>query len=169
MVENTVAPGATSRVVFGARRPTALVIPLAAITEVAGIISILSDQSIGWFMCGAPVFALLFTAVIARPSLELTSAGIVQRQYPFSSLTRWDAIVDVGLTRVGNRIIMGYRLAPGTPPPKRQPVARLLRAAGSDYDGGYFADSLAAKPDELLAAVCAARTRGDINRRQTGG
>ena len=62
-------------------------------------------------------------------------------------------LADVGITRAGNRILLGYRLVSGTPPPRRQPAAALLRAAGSAYDGGYFADSLAGGPDEVLATV----------------
>ncbi len=141
------------RLVFRARRPAALVVPLAAVTEAAGIICLIAGATIGWFVIGAPLLALLVTGILFRPSLELTRDGLVQRQYPFSSLTRWDVIEDVGITRAGNRIVLGYRLIRGTPPPRRQPAAALLRAAGAPYDGGYFADSLAGKPEDVLAAV----------------
>ncbi|TMB92019.1 MAG: hypothetical protein E6J45_03935 [Chloroflexi bacterium] len=50
-------------------------------------------------------------------------------------------------------MLLAYKLTPGIPPPKRQPAAALLRAAGAPYDGGYFADALAGKPDELLSIV----------------
>lgn len=147
-------PDATvpSRVVFPARRPTALVLPLAVVTEVAGVLSILNHAPIGWFVCAAPVVALLATGA-QRPTLELTREGLLQRQYPFSSLTRWDVVAAVGLTRAGNRLILGYRLMPDIPPPRRQPAAALLRAAERPYDGGFFADSLAGRPEELLATV----------------
>lgn len=141
------------RVVFRARRPAALVLPLAAVTEAAGVVCILAGASIGWFVVAAPIAALLFTAVLFRPTLELTRDGLLQRQYPFSSLTRWDVIADVGITRAGNRIVLGYRLVAGTPPPRRQPAAALLRAAGAPFDGGYFADALAGKPEAVLATV----------------
>jgi hypothetical protein len=141
------------RLVFRARRPAALVLPLAAVTEAAGVVCLVAGATIGWFVIGAPLLALLVTGLLFRPTLELTRDGLVQRQYPFSSLTRWDVIEDVGITRAGNRIVLGYRLTPGTPPPRRQPAAALLRAAGAPYDGGYFADSLAGKPDEVLHAV----------------
>ncbi|GAC1345133.1 MAG: hypothetical protein NVSMB29_19260 [Candidatus Dormibacteria bacterium] len=140
------------RIVFPARRPAALVIPLAAITELAGAIIILTEHSsIGWFICAAPL-TLLATAA-QRPTLELTRDGLVQRQYPFASLTRWEVIAEVGLTRAGNRSILAYRLTPGTPPPKRQPAAALLRAAQRPYDGGFFADSLAPPDADVLLTV----------------
>src|SRR5205807_9666576 len=87
------------RVVFRARRPTLPVVPLAAITEAGGLTCLLTGRSIGWFIMAAPVGALLVTGVLLRPALELTREGLLQRQYPFSSLTRWDVIESIGLTR----------------------------------------------------------------------
>lgn len=153
------------RVVFAARRPAALVVPLAAVTEVAGILFVLNGATIGWFVCAAPVVALLFTGALLRPTLELTREGLLQRQYPFSSLTRWDVIDGLGITRAGNRIVLGYRLRPGIPPPRRQPAAALLRAAGRPFDGGYFVDSLAGSPASILATV--ERYRGDSTLRDS--
>ena len=141
------------RVMFKARRPAALVLPLAAVTEIAGIICLIAGATIGWFIVSAPVATLLITALLFRPSLELTREGLLQRQYPFSSLTRWDAIEGVGVTRAGNRIVLAYKLRDGVPPPRRQPAAALLRAAGAAYDGGFFADALAGRSDDILAAV----------------
>jgi len=141
------------RLVFPARRPAALVVPFAVVTEVAGCIMILTEgSSIGWFVCAAPVVTLLLTAV-QRPTLELTQEGVVQRQYPFASLTRWEAIDHFGLTRAGNRRILAYRLAEGVAPPRRQPAAAMLRATEQPFDGGYFSDSIAAPEDQLLATV----------------
>jgi len=141
-------------VVFKARRPAALVYPLAAVTVSAGILTIaITHSSIGWFMLGAPAAALLATGVLVRPRIELTSDGIVQRQYPFSVLTRWDVIDHFGLTRAGNREVLGYRLRDGIPLPRRQPAAALLRAAEKPFDGGYFADSLAARPEQVLETM----------------
>jgi hypothetical protein len=145
------------RVVFAARRPAALVIPLAAVTEVAGVLCLLGGATIGWFICAAPAVALVATGLILRPSLELTREGLLQRQYPFSSLTRWEVIDATGITRAGNRLVLGYRLTPGVPPPRRQPVAAMLRAAGQPYDGGYFVDSLAAPAEQILATIEAYR------------
>ncbi len=88
-----------------------------------------------------------------RPALELTRDGLVQRQYPYSSLTRWDVIESVGIARAGNRIILAYKLVPGVPPPRHQPAAAMLRAVDSPYDGGWFANSLAGGPDAALAVV----------------
>jgi hypothetical protein len=141
------------RVIFRARRPAALVIPLAAVTEVAGVLCLLNGAPIGWFVCAAPAFALVTTGLVLRPTLELTAEGLLQRQYPFSSLTRWEVIDAVGLTRAGNRLVLGYRLVAGVPPPRRQPAASLLKAAQRPYDGGYFVDSLVGEPDAILATV----------------
>jgi hypothetical protein len=141
------------RLVFRARRPAVLVLPFAALTEVAGVAFLLQGLPIGWAVVAAPVGALLVTGLLFRPTLELTREGIVQRQYPFSSLTRWDVIDEVDITRAGNRTVLAYRLRPGIPPPRRQPAAALLRAAGRPFDGGWFADSLAGRPEEILATV----------------
>ncbi len=145
--------GGRGRVVFRARRPAALVVPLALVTEVAGVLSLLNGATIGWFICAAPAFALVTTGLILRPTLELTRDGLVQRQYPFSTLTRWEVIASMGLTHVGNRHVLAYRLVDGVPPPRRQPAAALLRAAQRPFDGGYFVDSLAGDPEVILATV----------------
>lgn len=141
------------RVVFRARRPALLVVPFAVVTEVVGLLFVLDGIPIGPVVMAAPVVALLFTAVLFRPSLELTREGLVQRQYPFSSLTRWESIDHFGITRAGNRVILAYRLVDGVPPPRRQPAAGLLRAAGRPFDGGYFADSIVGRPEDVLATV----------------
>jgi hypothetical protein len=150
------------RVVFRARRPAALVVPLALVTEVAGVLFLLNGATIGWFVCAAPAFALVTTGLILRPTLELTREGLLQRQYPFSMLTRWEVIDGVGLTRAGNRLVLGYRLIAGIPPPRRQPAAALLRAAQRPFDGGYFVDSLAGEPDAILATVEAYRSSAEM-------
>jgi hypothetical protein len=146
-----VAPAEVKPIIFRARRPAALVYPLAGVTVTAGVLTIaITHSTIGWVMLAAPAVALLSTGVLVRPRIELTRDGILQRQYPFSVLTRWDVIDHFGLTRAGNREVLGYRLREGIPPPRRQPAAALLRAAEKPYDGGYFADSLAARPEEVL-------------------
>jgi hypothetical protein len=158
-IDRTAAPDAQilrtrrGRLVFRARRPAALVVPLAAVTEVAGLLFVLNGATIGWFVIAAPVAALLFTGVLLRPTLELTREGLVHRQYPFSQLNPWEVIEDFGITRAGNRVILGYRLVEGARRPRRQPAAALLRAARQPWDGGYFADSIAAPPEVLLATV----------------
>jgi hypothetical protein len=148
--------------VFRARRPAALVVPLALVTEVAGVLCVLNGATIGWFVCAAPLIALVTTGLILRPTLELTREGLLQRQYPFSTLTRWEVVAAVGLTRAGNRHVLGYRLVEGIPPPRRQPAAALLRAAQRPYDGGYFVDSLAGDPDTILATVEAYRASPEL-------
>jgi hypothetical protein len=141
------------KVVFRARRPVALVLPLFVVTEIAGVICLLVGATIGWFVMAAPLIGLLTTAVVLRPALELTRDGLIQRQYPYSSLTRWDVIDDVGIAKAGNRVILAYRLLPDVPPPRHQPARDLLLAVNAPYDGGWFADSLAGGPDEALEVV----------------
>jgi hypothetical protein len=150
------------RVVFRARRPAALVVPLAAVTEVAGVLFLLNGATIGWFVCAAPAIALVATGLILRPTLELTRDGLLQRQYPFSSLTRWEVIDAMDITRAGNRMVLGYRLVPGIPPPRRQPAAALLRAAERPFDGGFFVDSLVGDPAQILATVEAYRSSREL-------
>ena len=125
----------------------------AAVTEIAGVLCLIVGATIGWFVLAAPVAALGVTTLFMRPTVEITRDGVLQRQYLYSSLTRWDAIDHVGVTHVGNLTILAYRLRPGIPPPRRQPAAVMLRAADAPYDGGWFADSLVGKPDEVLGVV----------------
>ena len=106
------------KIVFRARRPVALVLPLFAVTEIAGrdLPARSARRSAGssW----PPRWSgWLTTAVVLRPALELTRDGLVQRQYPYSSLTRWDVIEDVGIAKAGNRVILAYKLVPDIPPP----------------------------------------------------
>lgn len=128
-------------------------LPFAVFSETAGVLlTLFWSTTIGIVWCAAPVVALLVTTLV-RPTLELTREGLLQRQYPFSSLTRWEVIDNVGLTHAGNRHVLAYKLVEGVPPPRRQPAAALLRAAAREYDGGYFADSLRGDPEQILATV----------------
>lgn len=147
------AATAGEMVVFPARRPTMLVLPLASITELWGIYSLLNNAPIGWAMIAAPVVALLATALVLRPKLQLTREGVLLQQHPFSSLLRWENVEHFDLTRAGNRSILGYKLKEGIPAPRRQPAAALLRAAGQPFDGGFLVDSLTCAPAEVLGQV----------------
>ena len=137
-------------VVFRARRPAALVIPLGLITEVAGVLCLLSGATIGWFIMAAPVITLAVTALLFRPSLEMNSEGIIQKQHPFVSKLKWETVANLGVVNIGNRDILAYKLAPGIPAPKYQPIARLLKAKELPYDGGYFIDVLAEPAEKIL-------------------
>jgi hypothetical protein len=141
------------KIVFRARRPVALVLPLMAVTEVAGVICLLIGGTIGWFIMAAPLVGLGMTAVVVRPALELTRDGLILRQYPYSSLTKWDVIESVGVVKAGNRTILGYKLHDGIPPPRHQPARTLLVAVNSPYDGGWFADSLMGGPEAARVVV----------------
>src|SRR5258708_34596380 len=146
---------AGGRVVFRARRPAVLVLPFAVLTEAAGIAFLVAGLSIGWAVVAAPIGALLVTGLLFRPVLELTREGLLQRQYPFSSLTRWEVIDHLDIARAGNRVVLAYRLREGAPPPRRQPAATLLRAAGRPFRGGWFADPPPGRPQAHLATVAA--------------
>lgn len=152
------------RTIFRSRRPLSLVVPLAGLTETAGILCLVLGASIGWFIVAAPPLTLLLTGAVVRPSLQLTRRGIVQRQYPFSTTTPWDSIEEVTLVHVRGREILAYRLRPDAPPPRRQPVALLLKAEQVPFDGGYFVDALDADPNVVRRNAQACLT--DVTRRE---
>ena len=49
--------------------------------------------------------------------------------------------------------MLAYKLVDGVPPPRHQPAAALLRATGAPFDGGFFADALAGRSDDILSVV----------------
>src|SRR5439155_20680961 len=137
-------------VVFRARRPATLVYPLAALTEIAGVICLFAGATIGWFIIAAPVVTLVTTALLFRPSLEINTEGIIQKQHPFVSKLKWGSVAGLSLVDIGNRQILAYKLVDGIPAPKYQPIYRLLKARELPYDGGYFIDVLAEPADKIL-------------------
>ena len=149
--------GAMETVVFRARRPAALVIPLGLMTEAAGVLCLISGATIGWFIMAAPVVTLAVTALLFRPSLEMNLEGIIQKQHPFVSKLKWESVANLGLVELGNRKILAYKLVDGIPAPKYQPIHRLLKAKELPYDGGYFIDVLAAPADQVLKTAQAQR------------
>ena len=97
--------------------------------RVAGVICLLIGGTIGWFIMAAPVVGLgVAEMFVVRPALELTRDGLVFRQYPYSGLARWDVIESSASPGPGNRVILGYKLVDGIPPPRHQPARTLLLA-----------------------------------------
>jgi hypothetical protein len=137
-------------VIFRARRPATLVYPLAAVTEIAGVVCLLAGATIGWFIVAAPVVTLVTTALLFRPSLEMNAQGIIQKQHPFVSKLKWESVAGLGLVDIGNRQILAYKLIEGIPAPKYQPIHRLLKSHELPYDGGYFVDVLAEPAESVF-------------------
>ncbi len=139
---------------FPARRPPGLVYTLLVVTEAAGVITLLTvHATIGWAICAAPFFALLVTGAIVRPAIQISGTAIIQRQYPFVATVPFSRIASFHELTAAGRTILAYRLRDGIPPPRRQPVALLLRQQNLPYDGGFFIDTLTSTPDSVVHAV----------------
>jgi hypothetical protein len=137
--------------VVNARFPWALFSPLAAVTELGGIILLLNGRGIGWAAVAAPLVGFLAMRGPVRPRFEFTEDGVVFRRSGKSPLLPWDEIAAVALVKAGGRTVLAYRLKPGIAVLKRHPGAGFLRAKGLDFDGGYFVDQMTSSPDEILA------------------
>jgi hypothetical protein len=136
--------------VVSARMPWALFLPLAAVTELGGIILLVSGRGIGWAALLAPIVGFLAMRGPVRPRFEFTPDGVIFRRSGKSPLLPWDEIDAVALVKAGGRTVLAYRLKPGVAVMKRHPGAGFLRAKGLDFDGGYFVDQMTASPQEIL-------------------
>jgi hypothetical protein len=136
--------------VINARLPWALFLPLASVTELGGIILLLSGRGIGWAAVAAPIIGLVAMRGPVRPRFEFTEDGVIFRRSGKSPLLPWDEIAAVDLVKGGGRTVLAYRLKPGVAVMKRHPGAGFLRAKGLDFDGGYFVDQMTASPQEIL-------------------
>ena len=136
--------------VVNARLPWALFLPLAAVTEIGGLILLLSGHGIGWAAVLAPVVGFLAMRGPVRPRFEFREEGVIFRRSDKSPLLPWDEIAAVALVKAGGRTVLAYRLKPGVAVMKRHPGAGFLRAKGLDFDGGYFVDQMTASPHEIL-------------------
>ncbi len=134
-----------------ARMPWVLFLPLASITEVGGILLLLTGHGIGWAAIAAPAVGFLAMRGPVRPRFEFNRDGVIFRRSGKSPILPWDEIDDVSLVRASGRTVLAYRLKPGVPVMKRHPGAGFLRAKGLDFDGGYFVDQMTATPQEILA------------------
>ena len=135
--------------VVNARMPWALFLPLASMTELGGIILLLSGRGIGWAAVVAPIIGFLAMRGPVRPRFEFSDDGVIFRRYGKSPLLPWDEIAAVALVKAGGRTVLAYRLKPGVAVMKRHPGAGFLRAKGLDFDGGYFVDQMSASPEEI--------------------
>src|SRR5260370_30797226 len=135
--------------VVEARLPWALFLPLAGVTEVGGIVLLLSGRGIGWAAVLAPIIGFLTMRGPVRPRFEFMEEGVIFRRSGKSPLLPWDEIAPVGLVQAGGRTVLAYRLKPAVAVMKRHPGAGFLRAKGLDFDGGYFVDQMTASPEEI--------------------
>lgn len=137
--------------VVNARVAWALFLPLAAVTELGGILLVLSGRGIGWAAVAAPAVGFFAMRGPVRPRFEFTPDGVTFRKSGKSPILPWDEIADVALVRASGRTVLAYRLKPSVTVLKRHPGAGFLRAKGLDFDGGYFVDQMTAEPEEILA------------------
>ena len=144
-------PGARRRpLIVNARFPWVLFLPLASLTEVGGLVLLLSGRGIGWAAAAAPLVGFVAMRGPVRPRFEFTADGVIFRKSSNSPILPWDEVASVGLVKGGGRTVLAYRLKPGVTVLKRHPGAGFLRAKGLDYDGGYFVDQMNAEPEEVL-------------------
>ena len=136
--------------IVNARFPWVLFLPLATITEVGGVILLLTGRGIGWAAIVAPAIGFLAMRGPVRPRFEFSDDGVIFRRSGKSPILPWDEIDNVALVRASGRMVLAYRLKPGVTVMKRHPGAGFLRAKGLDYDGGYFVDQMTASPEEIL-------------------
>jgi hypothetical protein len=136
--------------VVNARFPWTLFLPLATMTEVGGIVLLLTGRGIGWAAIVAPLVGFLAMRGPVRPRFEFSEDGVIFRRSGKSPLLPWDEIADVALLKASGRTVLAYRLKPGVTVMKRHPGAGFLRAKGLDFDGGYFVDQMTATPEEIL-------------------
>lgn len=133
-----------------ARFPWALFLPLAGVTELGGLLLLLSGRSIGWAAIAAPLVGFFAMRGPVRPRFEFSNEGVIFRRSDKSPLLPWDEIAAVSLVKASGRTVLAYRLKPGVAVMKRHPGAGFLRAKGLDFDGGYFVDQMTETPEEIL-------------------
>jgi hypothetical protein len=136
--------------VVNARFPWALFLPLASVTELGGLLLLLSGRSIGWAAIAAPLVGFFAMRGPVRPRFEFSNDGVIFRRSGKSPLLPWDEIAAVALVKASGRTVLAYRLKPGVAVMKRHPGAGFLRAKGLDFDGGFFVDQMTASPEEIL-------------------
>ena len=136
--------------VVNARFPWALFLPLAGVTELGGLLLLLSGRSIGWAAIAAPLVGFFAMRGPVRPRFEFTDEGVIFRRSGKSPILPWDEIAAVALVKASGRTVLAYRLKPGVAVMKRHPGSGFLRAKGLDFDGGYMVDQMSATPEEIL-------------------
>jgi len=116
--------------VVNARLPWALFLPLAGVTELGGIILLLSGRGIGWAAVLAPIIGFLTMRGPVRPRFEFTPEGVIFRRSGKSPLLPWDEIAAVALVKAGGRTVLAYRLKPGVAVMKQLPISALFKTQG---------------------------------------
>ena len=125
--------------------------PLAAVTELGGVLLLLAGRGIGWAAIAAPLVGFVAMRGPVRPRFEFTDEGVIFRRSGQSPLLPWNEIAAVALVKASGRTVLAYRLKPGILVLKRHPGAGFLRAKGLDFDGGYMVDQMTAEPQQILA------------------
>jgi hypothetical protein len=133
-----------------ARFPWALFLPLAAVTELGGLLLLVAGRSIGWAAIAAPLVGFFAMRGPVRPRFEFLTDGVIFRRSGKSPLLPWEEIAAVALVKASGRTVLAYRLKPGVAVMKRHPGAGFLRAKGLDFDGGYMVDQMTETPEEIL-------------------
>src|SRR2546421_12468119 len=107
--------------VVNARLPWALYLPLAGVTELGGLILLLSGHGIGWAAVLAPIIGLLAMRGPVRPRFGFVEEGGIFRRSGQSPLLPGDAIAPGALVQAGGRRVRAYRLKPSGRAMKRHP------------------------------------------------
>jgi hypothetical protein len=137
-------------VYVNARFPWVLFVPLASVTELGGVLLLLSGDPIGWAAVAAPVIGFVVMRGPVRPRFEFYEDGVIFRKSAKSPMLPWNELSDVALVRASGRTVLAYRLMPGITALKRHPGGGFLRAKGLDFDGGFFVDQMTAEPAAIL-------------------
>src|SRR5207237_8389726 len=102
--------GVRSRpLIVNARFPWVLFLPLASITELGGVILILSGRGIGWAAIAAPLIGFFTMRGPVRPRFEFTNAGVTFRKSSNSSILPWVEIARLASAKGGVRPAPVYR------------------------------------------------------------
>src|SRR5207248_10308409 len=95
--------------VVNARLPWALYLPLAGVTELGGLILLLSGHGIGWAAVLAPIIGLLAMRGPVRPRFEFMEEGVIFRRSGQSPLLPWDDFASVPFVNAGGLTLLAYR------------------------------------------------------------
>src|SRR3979411_2844516 len=97
--------------VVKARLPWALFLPHDGVTELGGIILLLSGRGIGWAAVLAPIIGFFAMRGPVRPRFEFMQEGVIFRRSGKSPLLPWDEIAAVALVKDGGRTLLPHRLS----------------------------------------------------------
>src|SRR2546429_8830183 len=99
--------------VVNARLPWALFLPLAGVTELGGLILLLSGHGIGWAAVLAPILGLLAMRRPARPPARFMGEGAILWGSGKRPMPPWDESGGVARPEAGGRTVLAPPLKPG--------------------------------------------------------